>query len=69
MTAIDNSMNSIIAAIQAALGIDEGGFADMYFDGERWKELSDAIKDDDGVTVARILIDYANAERWRLENA
>jgi hypothetical protein len=38
-TLADNALNSAIKEIQDELGVDDGGFAGIYFSGEKWDTL------------------------------
>ena len=65
----DNIMHAIVAAIQTALGVDDGGFAAQYFDDGTWDALSIALRDGDHELAGTILNAYAQAERSHRENA
>lgn len=59
----ENVMHAIVAAIQTALGVDDGGFAAQYFDDGTWDALSIALRDNDHKLAGTILDSYARAER------
>lgn len=59
----ENLMHIIVAAIQTALGVDDGGFAAQYFDDDTWDALSIALRDGDHELAGTILNAYARAER------
>jgi len=60
----EETLHAIVGAIQHALDVTDGGFADLYFDNQRWERLSRAIKDNESQTVLDILSSYVNAEKY-----
>lgn len=54
-TLAEAALDAAVATIQGALGQTDGGFAGIYFSGDR------------GDTILRLLRDYAAAEREHLE--
>lgn len=63
MSPNENLMHAIVAAIQTALNVDDGGFASQYFDDGTWDALSIALRDNNHELVGTILNAYARAER------